>query len=459
MATAGGPNIEGDGLILALDSASRRSTLKITQVNNILPDPGNWTTGTGGQSGYGSNGSSSEQNRVLVSNDPWNRSSVTWRTTPDSTSGADGGWNSSYYSIDNNYTYRYSMWVRRYTTGTGGTFYHGMNPNPIRNDNNASQGNPYFSYVGISGLTYNQWYFVCAHIFPHTYTAGLRHPESGWYENGTKIPDKSYGNCGTQDVRWASSTTSARHRAYHYYTTNVNSGIEFAYPRVDKIDGKEPSIKELLEQGESGWKGLKSKTTYNLENKIQYSTDGIKSSFVFDGTDDYISLGATPSSLQGNPSFTVEGVFKRNGTIYQKGLWGIGGGTTLQGINCWNTTLSNEIGIDLWGTSTYGTGQTYSTTEWKHVVWIYNGTSFTTSNISIFVNGTKYTGGDLNIRRGGSGTPNINTAGIILGKIYSGSNSYTANGSISNFKVYNRVISDQEVKQNYNAQKNRFNLS
>jgi hypothetical protein len=186
--------------------------------------------------------------------------------------------------------------------------------------------------------------------------------------------------------------------------------------------------------------------------------EGLGGALTFDGTDDYMSFGTTPASLQGNPSFTVEGVFKRNGTIIQDGLWGIGGGTSLQGICSWNYILNNEIGIDLWGTSTYGTGQTYSDTEWKHIVWTYNGSSFTTSNISIFVNGTKYTGGNLITRRGGSGTPNINTSGIVLGKIHSGTNNYNANGSIANFKVYDRVISDQEVEQNYNAYKNRFNI-
>lgn len=457
MATAGGPDIERDGLVLSLDGASRRSTLKATQVNNILPDPGNWSTGTGGQTGYSPNGSTSEQNRVSVTDDPWGRTSITWRTTPDSTSGADGGWNSSYYTIDTNYTYRYSMWVRRYTSGTGGNFYMGMNPNPIRNDNDASQSNPYFTYPSISLLTQNQWYLVVAHVFYEGYTGG-RHPESGWYENGVKISDKSYGNIGAQDSRWASGTTSARHRAYHYYTTNVNSGIEFAYPRVDKIDGKEPSIDELINRGESGWLDLTGEDNGQVENGLQYSLDGVQSSFDFDGTDDYMSFGTTPTELQGNPTLTVEGIFKRNGTIIGDGLWGIGGGISLQGINSYNTGLTNEISVDLWGTSTYGTGQTYSDTEWKHIVWTYNGNGFTTSNVSIFVNGTKYTGGSLITRRGGSGTPNINTDGIVLGKLHSGTNNYNANGSIANFKIYNRVLSDNEVQQNYNSYKNRFNL-
>lgn len=55
----------------------------------------------------------------------------------------------------------------------------GLNPDPIRNDNGAAQGNPYFTCPGIGSLTHNQWYLVVGHIMPHYYTGG-RHPESGY---------------------------------------------------------------------------------------------------------------------------------------------------------------------------------------------------------------------------------------------------------------------------------------
>ena len=448
-----GPHIKQDGLVLALDGASRRSTLKATQVNNILPDPGNWATGTGGQSGYGSNGSSSEQNRVLVSDDPWGRNSVTWRTTPDSTSGADGGWNSSYYSIDPDYTYRYSMWVRRYTTGTGGTFYHGMNPNPIRNDNNASQGNPYFSYVGISGLTYNQWYFVCAHVFPHTYTAGLRHPDSGWYENGVKISDKSYGNCGTKDVRWSSSTTSARHRAYHYYTTNVSSGIEFAYPRIDKIDGNEPSIKELIEQGESGWKDLKSKTTFDLENKLQYSSDRVKSSFNFDGTDDHINLNTEEPFTLSNKQATWEAVVKfdsssSNGAIITRWENGVGQTWWFGRYNSSRVHLALFLGGGY--NALYSTTSVTSTTKYYHLVATLNGTE-----VKFYIDGVLDNTSSVSTAAWAP-TPS-NTHKTTVGA-QNGVTASLFNGEINVVKLYDKVLSAQEVKQNFKAYKNRFDI-
>jgi len=181
-------------------------------------------------------------------------------------------------------------------------------------------------------------------------------------------------------------------------------------------------------------------------------------SIIFDGIDDYSITTPTPISLRGNPSFTVEGWFKRNGSWSGGATWGIGGDAAQGGINSYNSS-TNLISIDLWGTSTYSTGQTYSLTDWKHVVWTYNGGGFTTSNIIIYINTVPYTGANLTINRGGSGTPNINTNGIVLARAGTVENSYYSPIIIANFKIYNRVLSTDEVLQNYNATKTRFNLT
>lgn len=181
-------------------------------------------------------------------------------------------------------------------------------------------------------------------------------------------------------------------------------------------------------------------------------------SITFDGQNDYTIIETTPDSLQGNPAFTVEGWFKRSGDWSGGATWGIGGDGTRQGINSFNSSGTNEIAIDLWGNSTYSSGQTYSTTEWKHCVWTYNGDGFTTSNIVIYVNTTPYTAANLITIRGGSGTPVINSSGIVLSRAGVSTNNYYGKPIISNFKIYNRVLSANEVLQNYNATKARFGL-
>ena len=49
----------------------------------------------------------------------------------------------------------------------------------------------------------------------------------------------------------------------------------------------------------------------------------------------------------------------------------------------------------------------------------------------------------------------INYSDYAIGRKYSGFGNYF-NGKISNFKIYNRVLTSSEVLQNYNALKNRF---
>jgi hypothetical protein len=223
---------------------------------------------------------------------------------------------------------------------------------------------------------------------------------------------------------------------------NVDAGFTPSYPTsgVTWYDVSVSNINGTLING----------PTFNTESG---------GNIVFDGVDDYVNVGSsTPSSLIGNPSFSIGGWFKRSGDWSNGATWGIGGDGGSQGINSWNFNNTNEISIDLWGTSTYTTNQTYSSTEWKYIIWTYNGSSFTTSNIIIYINGTPYTGPSLSILRGGGGTPNINSSGIVLGRAGRNTFQYYGKPIISTFLTYNRVLSSQEVLQNYNATKSRYGL-
>lgn len=260
MGVAAGPSFNNDGLVFLVDAANPASNMRSKQSSNILPDPHDWPVGTGGTTGYGANGDAAEQSRA-VRTDPYGSNSVTWRSVPDAVSGADGGWNSSYYGIDTNFTYRWSVWCKRYTAGVGGTFYLGMNPAPIRNDNNTVQGNPYWYCPAISGMVQDRWYLIVGHCFYEGYSEGTRHPDSGWWyinptNNQLVKDDIGFCNCGSQDVRWNPGTTTSMHRSYHYYTTNTASGIEWAFPRLDKLDGTQPSLADLIYTGESTWRDL-----------------------------------------------------------------------------------------------------------------------------------------------------------------------------------------------------------
>ena len=201
-----------------------------------------WEDGqTGGVGQFWRNGSASENHRI-IGTDPWGKNTVLWEARPDSTSGPDGGWNSSHFSVDHRKLYRFSVWVNRTFTGNGSFYlgcygYVGSSNGVIRVSDGVVHTNPYF-WIGIPSR--DTWTLVVGHIFPSDYSDSNLHPDSGRY-----TIDGRFGNI-SNDFKWRPSTTSARHRSYLYYTTNTNTRQRWAYPRVDVCDGTEPSIEELL---------------------------------------------------------------------------------------------------------------------------------------------------------------------------------------------------------------------
>ena len=189
-------------------------------------------------------------------------------------------------------------------------------------------------------------------------------------------------------------------------------------------------------------------------------------SIVFDGSTQFSTFTPTPTILQGNPNFTVIGFYKRTGNFSYKGFWGIGGsnaGGTRQGICNWNSGNTNEITIDSWGESTFTTGQTYPLNTWIGVAWrkIAGPTTRANCIISIFdgTNITHYTSTALTVLRAESATNlNINSiGGITLGSI-SVDTGYCSPVNIASHCIYNRILTDAEIMQNFQATKTRFGL-
>lgn len=199
-----------------------------------------------------------------------------------------------------------------------------------------------------------------------------------------------------------------------------------------------------------------------LVNGVGYnSANG--GSLIFDGSDDICTRTPTPVLLQGNPDLTVIGFYRRTGNFSSKGFWGIGGsnaGGVGQGICNWNGGNTNEITIDTWGQSTFTTGQTYPIHAWIGVAWRKIAGPMTRANctISIFNQSmTNYTGGALTVLRAEAGTnPIINSiGGLTLGSI-SVDTGYCAPVDIASHHIYNRLLTDAEVLQYFNAVKERF---
>ena len=70
----------------------------VTNAQNLL-NTSTWTVGSGSVSGFGQNGSTSENNREYGIG-PEGTNVLLWKATPDASNNADGGWNTSYANID-----------------------------------------------------------------------------------------------------------------------------------------------------------------------------------------------------------------------------------------------------------------------------------------------------------------------------------------------------------------------
>jgi hypothetical protein len=250
MAAFSGPNLVTNGLILDLDISNRKSYLR--SVPTSLINTNAWAVGqTDGVGVYGQNGSSGENGRISGT-DPWGNTSTLWETRASGNGNDDGGWNTGTLSIDRTKLYRFSVWVRRTSATSGGTFYLGTNSDGgvFSTQDNGEKGNPYWECVGAGSLDQNQWYLVCGHIYPAGTTYTGNHPDTGYYLPGNPAKIRNVGFCNiVSDLKWGPTSTWGIHRCYHYYCGDNTTRLNFADPRVDLCDGTEPSISELVSRG------------------------------------------------------------------------------------------------------------------------------------------------------------------------------------------------------------------
>ncbi|WP_445778469.1 hypothetical protein [Shewanella sp.] len=186
--------------------------------------------------GMGINGASNE-NRFILGSDPYGSRSVLWEMNTNSAtnSDGDGGIGAGYFTCDSKKSYRFSLYVKR--SESGGIAHFGCGSATTQNLNGSKNANPYFWAAALPQN--NKWYLIVGVLQADngTIDSGL----SGLYdcETGVKVSN------GT-DYRIASGATSQYLRAYLYYSTNPAAKQYFWAPRVDLIDGSEPSLTSLM---------------------------------------------------------------------------------------------------------------------------------------------------------------------------------------------------------------------
>ncbi|SOU86458.1 Protein of unknown function precursor containing a C-terminal secretion signal [Tenacibaculum dicentrarchi] len=195
-----------------------------------------WTVGSGSVTGFGRNGATTENSREYGSG-PKGTSELLWKATPDASSNADGGWNSSYSNIDHVKTYRLIIWLKKTNSNNGSTYFGFHSPNKGLKLNGTVNNNPYFWYGDLPKL--NKWYMLVGYIHGSGYNSRINY--GGIYDGSTGKKVKSI-----TDYKFKNTATVLRHRTYLYYDTNTSDRQYFYAPRMELVDGNEPAIEELL---------------------------------------------------------------------------------------------------------------------------------------------------------------------------------------------------------------------
>ena len=319
-----------------------------------------------------------------------------------------------------------------------------------------------------SSVPFGTWKNICFTISP-TYIQ--------FYLDGVK-------QLGTNRLNNASSTIGMNNLVIGVRPVFIPSGID-ANIRDVMIYDRALSDSEVVQNFESSRSkniGLTGYTTSGLTlnldagNYASYPTTGTKwvdisgnyingqilngaswssdngGTFSFDGTDDYINCGTNIRPLlNGNIGITFEGWYNLSNVTTDDGLFAIR--KTSDGDWYWNIRPGGSlfwVGYSTSSTSNYR--QMNNPFSNSANTWVHIATTFTSGALITYINGVSFDNANI------SGTVNITADSVLSIGSYSVPGTYTTQGKISTFKIYNRALSASEILQNYNALKGRFGL-
>ena len=441
-----------NGLTFNLDATAYTN---YSTSNLLSPYP--WTVGTGSETFYSKNGSTDENERVVDTN-PFNDTDIVWQSpSNDATSNADGGWNTTNFAVDISKTYRFSVWTRKKDIQGNGRFYLGsngynssvVNIGILNRTAGATNTNFYFTAPRFDdgsispSVSLGDWVLVVGHIWPEGSGTGSIHPDSGIYEtDGTK--KTSYP--GEKDGVWQTGTTLSKHRSYQYYSTTTNEKQQWWAPRVDVLDGNEPTISELINGAGRNWE-LTSQSSVGLNGS--YWDGDTSGTFIFDGTDDYIKLPTSISIY--NSSYTFEAWINVDTAIGEQGILGD------QQYDWFGFRLNSSNKLFIQHRQTNSdinslTGVSNVGTSWAHVAVVFD----INAGMRLYLNGELDAS---NTNKSYFGIDSTTRGPQYIGrndKSTFGSNTPYFDGKIARLLGYTRALTATEIQKNYNTSKARF---
>ena len=230
-----------------------------------------------------------------------------------------------------------------------------------------------------------------------------------------------------------------------YYSTDTTTRQQWYQPRIDLVDGTEPTVAELIAGVGSKWYDLTGTNHGNILNSAAlYNSAGY---MTFDGIDDYLTandvgtlsnvtcealVNITTIPVSGNPCI-IANVYPGTASRVNFALGHVAG----------SSTISFGIFDGSWW---YSPTFTPSINTWYHVCGTYNG-----SVLSLYVNGVL-----IGTPTSYVGTATTSNGGIRIGRRWDLADYFA--GKISTVRLYSRALSAQEISQNFNATRGKFGI-
>jgi hypothetical protein len=210
-------------------------------LNNLL-DPEVWVVGSIGDQGTWNDSGSDAENEIILDAGPYGSTEVIWHAIAEGVGTHDGGWEAKTFTAgyDHTKSYRFSVWAKRSHLTDGLTYFGCSKTSTFTlGDPGVEMTNPYFIQAQNLPVA-DKWYLLIGMLHGSGYlgsTTGV----SGIYDPATGLSVHT-GNEFKSEI----GVTDQVHRAFLYGSSSAGNEQWLTRPRVDLLDGSEPSIVAML---------------------------------------------------------------------------------------------------------------------------------------------------------------------------------------------------------------------
>jgi hypothetical protein len=414
-------------------------------------------------------------NSIERGTNPWGESELLWRgqnhssINTDATFNMNAGFTTLTYPVNPTKKYRFSLWVNRKVLGDGTVYFGPTIQTLLLKSTGAVNSNPYFAADSSSSTAYtgkqNTWVLVVGCVHPVGTATGSNDPSSGYYTRaggGVTYAPVNYSG----DYIFQNTSTELALRVFLYGSSILKTEVQFLRPRIDLMDGSEPSIDDLLNNTPDtvydlsptgSISSVKGKPQYSSVNGGQLVFNGKSHSIVRSGSvfSNLTNIGnktwevwTTPQILPSGSSvsmFCGAGGLPYFGNTDSQILWSVSanGQQSITSPSILFSSPESFIGkpTHLVFVSTYDS--------------IANSTRYQIYRNGVSVRDSQFSGKEIysstQVGIGNRGTED---------QIYYTPNGsdYEYNGSIAMVRVYDRALTKAEIQQNFNSTRNRFGV-